>query len=132
MTGEAEPQERHGANTHENPLEATNLVFNGTLAINGEGYGIVVRCGDRTVLGQIAGMTTNEEKRKSPMSVEIDIFVVNIAILAFIVAVIFFFIALFRSSTLVLSARISSAVNVAIGTFVSFVPEGLPVTVTVR
>jgi sodium/potassium-transporting ATPase subunit alpha len=35
LTGEAEPQERSKKNSHESPLEATNLVFNGTLAVNG-------------------------------------------------------------------------------------------------
>jgi sodium/potassium-transporting ATPase subunit alpha len=35
LTGEAEPQERTKKNTQENPLEATNLAFNGTLAVNG-------------------------------------------------------------------------------------------------
>ena len=36
LTGEADPQERSKKNTQENPLEATNLVFNGTLVVNGE------------------------------------------------------------------------------------------------
>lgn len=35
LTGESEPQERNIKNTHENPLEATNLAFNGTLAVAG-------------------------------------------------------------------------------------------------
>ena len=35
LTGEAEAQDRSKLNEHENPLEATNLIFNGTLAVNG-------------------------------------------------------------------------------------------------
>jgi sodium/potassium-transporting ATPase subunit alpha len=35
LTGEAEAQERYKVNEHQNPLEASNLVFNGTLAVNG-------------------------------------------------------------------------------------------------
>ncbi|KAJ3280654.1 hypothetical protein HDU79_011482, partial [Rhizoclosmatium sp. JEL0117] len=62
LTGEADPQERQKRNTFENPLEATNLVFNGTLAVAGNGYGIVIRTGDNTVIGQIASLTSNEER----------------------------------------------------------------------
>jgi sodium/potassium-transporting ATPase subunit alpha len=35
LTGEAEPQERGSKNTNENPLEASNLSFSGTLAVSG-------------------------------------------------------------------------------------------------
>lgn len=36
LTGESEPQKRIATNTHENPLEATNMAFNGSLAVSGE------------------------------------------------------------------------------------------------
>ncbi|KAJ3416269.1 hypothetical protein HDV05_002559 [Chytridiales sp. JEL 0842] len=125
LTGEADPQERSKKNSHESPLEATNLVFNGTLAVNGEGYGIVIRTGDNTVIGQIASLTANEQRRESPLSTEIEHFVKIIAAVAAVVAIVFFIIALTAKGL-----RISSALNFAIGTFVSFVPEGLPATVT--
>ena len=38
LTGEAEAQERSKVNEHENPLEASNMIFNGTLAVNGMIY----------------------------------------------------------------------------------------------
>ena len=43
LTGESEPQERTKDNDMMNPLEASNLMFNSTLAISGEAYGIVIR-----------------------------------------------------------------------------------------
>ncbi|KAJ3379647.1 hypothetical protein HDU84_006505 [Entophlyctis sp. JEL0112] len=55
LTGESEPQERTVENTMQNPLEATNLAFFSTLAVEGEAVGVVIRTGDSTVLGQIAG-----------------------------------------------------------------------------
>ncbi|KAJ3318730.1 hypothetical protein HDV06_007055 [Boothiomyces sp. JEL0866] len=126
LTGEAEAQERGVKNEHENPLEAHNLMFNGTLCVNGECYGIVIRTGDNTVIGQIAFLTSNEERRVSPMNQEIEFFVYTIAVIAGIVAVTFFFVARFaRGNTW------AYAFNFAIGTFVSFVPEGLPATVTI-
>ena len=38
LTGESDPQERVNHNNHENPLEATNLAFNGTLTISGKNF----------------------------------------------------------------------------------------------
>ncbi len=125
LTGEAEPQERGPGNKHPLPLEAHNLVFNGTLCVNGEGYGIVVRTGDHTVIGQIAFLTSSEDRRESPMNVEINFFVYFIASIAAVVALSFFGVSMGKNYGFAVS------LNFAIGTFVSFVPEGLPATVTI-
>ncbi|KAJ1501368.1 hypothetical protein HMI56_003274, partial [Coelomomyces lativittatus] len=93
LTGESEPQERHLNNTHDNPLEASNLAFNSTLVVSGEGYGIVVRTGDDTVIGLIAGMTQNETKRTSLLTEEINRFVKIIGAIAVSTAIIFFIVA---------------------------------------
>lgn len=72
LTGESDPQERGAYNSQKNVFEAENIIFNGTLAVSGEGYGIVVRTGDGTVLGQIAGLTAGEAKAESPLSQEVN------------------------------------------------------------
>ncbi|KAJ2720511.1 hypothetical protein GGI07_004556 [Coemansia sp. Benny D115] len=124
LTGESEPQERAAGNTQRNPLEATNMIFNGTLVVAGEGYAIVVRTGDSTVLGQIAGLTAGEEKTTSPLTREIATFVRIIACVALVTAAIFF------ATGMGLYRDFPFAINFAIGTFVAWVPEGLPATVT--
>lgn len=46
ITGESEPQERSvKAHNIKNPLEASCLLFSGTLIVQGEGCGIVIRTG---------------------------------------------------------------------------------------
>ncbi|KAJ3257350.1 hypothetical protein HK103_004570 [Boothiomyces macroporosus] len=126
LTGEAEAQERGVVNSQTNPLEAHNLMFNGTLCVNGECYGIVIRTGDNTVIGQIAFLTSTEERRESPMNQEIHFFVYTIAAVAGVTALTFLFVARYaRNNTW------AYAFNFAIGTFVGFVPEGLPATVTI-
>ncbi|PVU90593.1 hypothetical protein BB559_004561 [Furculomyces boomerangus] len=124
LTGESEPQERGPGNTQENPLEATNLVFNGTHCVSGYGYFLVIRTGDSTVLGQIAGLTSSAGTRMSPLALEINKFVHIISGVAITSAVIFF--AIGQS----VNKNISFSVNFAIGMFVAWVPEGLPATVT--
>ncbi|KAJ3098907.1 hypothetical protein HDU96_010895 [Phlyctochytrium bullatum] len=124
LTGEAEPQERVASNTMQNPLEATNLAFSGSLAVAGEAYGVVIRTGDSTVLGQVAGLTNKEKKSASPLTQEINRFVATIGTVAFSSAVIFFIIQLAKTS------KINLALNFAIGCLVAWVPQGLPATVT--
>ncbi|KAF9921161.1 hypothetical protein FBU30_008863 [Linnemannia zychae] len=130
LTGESDPQDRNPVNEHKNPLEANNLAFNGSLVVNGEGYGLVIRTGDNTVLGQIAGLTASEDSGKSPLSREIDDFVKIIATIAITTAIIFFLIGYFAVYRSQGSSGISSTLNFAVGVFVAWVPEGLPATVT--
>ncbi|KAI8980239.1 hypothetical protein BDB01DRAFT_907035 [Pilobolus umbonatus] len=126
LTGESDPQERGPSNSQKNVLEAENIVFNGTLAVSGEGYGIVIRTGDNTVLGQIAGLTADEDSDESPLSKEISNFVKIIATIAFTTAVIFFGVG-FKVN----SGNVSVTLNFAISVFIAWVPEGLPATVTI-
>ncbi|KAG0304945.1 hypothetical protein BGZ98_004793 [Dissophora globulifera] len=130
LTGETDPQDRNPINEHKNPLEARNLAFNGSLVVNGEGYGLVIRTGDNTVLGQIAGLTAGEDSGKSPLTREIDDFVKIIATIAITTAIIFFLIGYFAVYSKRGSSGISNTLNFAIGVFVAWVPEGLPATVT--
>ncbi len=125
ITGESEAQERSLAMAMKNALEATNLAFSGTTAVNGEGYGIVIRTGDKSVLGQIANMTIAESTPHSQLSIEIDIFVRKIALVAFLTAVIFFIV------SMVMGYSFAVTFSFAVGIFVSFVPQGLPATVSV-
>ncbi|KAI8829923.1 P-type cation-transporting ATPase [Chytridium lagenaria] len=124
LTGEADPQERVAHNTATNPLEATNLAFNGSLAVAGEAYGVVIRCGDSTVLGQIAGLTNNEHKGTSPLTQEINRFVAIIGTLSVLSALVFFIFAQVKTGL------IGFSLNFAIGCLVAWVPQGLPATVT--
>eukprot|EP00762_Andalucia_godoyi_P004318 ANDGO_05481.mRNA.1 Sodium/potassium-transporting ATPase subunit alpha len=125
LTGEAEPQERNSAKaTAENPLEASNLVFYGTYVASGEAYGVVIRTGDGTVIGQLARITSAEEKQQSTLSVEINRFVKRMGIVAVISAIAVFVYAV------AYGFPILSSFIIAIGMVVAWVPQGLPATVT--
>jgi magnesium-transporting ATPase (P-type) len=47
------------------------IIIQWYFAVNEDGYGIVIRTGDNPVFGQIAFLT-NEDRRKSPMYMEIN------------------------------------------------------------
>lgn len=124
ITGESEPQERFPSVFDCSYLEAGNLVFSGTLAVSGDALGIVIRTGDESVLGQIAKLTCSDDGRQSQMSKEIDLFVKKIALVAFLMAVVFFVYGL------LMNYGLGITFSFAIGLFVAFVPQGIPATVT--
>ncbi|KAF9484958.1 aminophospholipid-transporting P-type ATPase [Pholiota conissans] len=128
LTGESEPQERHALpdGSKKRPVEADNLVFNSTLVVNGEGWGIVVRTGDHTFIGQIASLTGGESGNESPLAVEIARFVVIVSCIAIIFAIVFFAIGI----STVYKGDASLTVTFAVSILVAFVPEGLPSVVT--
>jgi sodium/potassium-transporting ATPase subunit alpha len=128
LTGESEPQERGplfmGAKGR--AVEAENLVFNSTLVVSGEAYGVVVRTGDQTLIGQIASLTGNESGNRSPLAIEIDHFVWIISCIAIITAIVFFAVGI----STVYKGHVAQTVTFAVSVLVAWVPEGLPATVT--
>ncbi|KAJ7272951.1 aminophospholipid-transporting P-type ATPase [Mycena rebaudengoi] len=128
LTGESEPQERfplpNGSITR--PVEAQNLAFNSTLVVNGEAWGIVVRTGDHTFIGQIASLTGGESGNESPLAVEIGQFVIKVSSIAVVFAIVFFVVGI----TTVYQGKASQTVTFAVSILVAFVPEGLPSVVT--
>ncbi|KAI0823899.1 aminophospholipid-transporting P-type ATPase [Trametes gibbosa] len=128
LTGESEAQERfarpEGAPAR--PVEADNLLFNSTLVVNGEGWGVVVRTGDHTLIGQIAALTGTESGKKSPLAVEIGRFVMMVSAIAIVFAVVFFVVGI----TTAYKGKGEQTVTFAVSILVAFVPEGLPSVVT--
>lgn len=132
LTGESEAVERtpelardHSGNLITQPLEASNLCFYTTIVQSGSGRGIVIGSGDRTVMGQIAGLATETNNAKSPIAVEIEKFVQLIAYLAIGMGVLFFIL------SLIIGNGVIYTVVFAIGVIVANVPEGLMPAVTV-
>ncbi|GAQ85006.1 Ca2+ transporting ATPase [Klebsormidium nitens] len=132
LTGESEAVERtpelardRSGNLITQPLEASNLCFYTTIVQSGSGRGIVIGSGDRTVMGQIAGLATETNNAKSPIAVEIEKFVQLIAYLAIGMGVLFFIL------SLVIGNGVIYTVVFAIGVIVANVPEGLMPAVTV-
>ncbi|KAG6917021.1 hypothetical protein DXG01_004147 [Tephrocybe rancida] len=128
LTGESEPQERFPLpdGSKHRPPEAENLVFNSTLVVNGEAWGIVVRTGDHTFIGQIASLTGGESGNESPLAIEIGRFVMIVSCIAILFAVVFFAVGI----TTVYKGQAAHTVTFAVSILVAFVPEGLPSVVT--
>lgn len=128
LTGESEPQMRNtNQNQPDSYLEASNLAFNSSPVMTGEGYGIVIRTGDQTMIGQIASMTQKEEKRASPLSSEITGFVQKV----FGVAVFMSALMIIHKFTKESENMLQDSVKIFVSVLLAWVPQGLPLTVTV-
>ncbi|XP_046479774.1 sodium/potassium-transporting ATPase subunit alpha [Neodiprion pinetum] len=124
ITGESEPQSRSDKPTDRNPLESQNVAFFSSYAVAGEARGIVIATGDRTMIGRLAGLTTNLKKVETPIAKEIRHFVHIITVVAIISGFLFFILALLLGYNLVKSF------TYLLGIVIANVPEVLLVTVT--
>jgi len=125
LTGESEPQSRGSECTHDNPIETKNLAFFSTNAVEGTMTGMVVKCGDNTVMGRIAGLASGLGSGKTPIAIEIEHFIHIITGVAVFLGVSFLIIAL------AMGYYWLEAIIFLIGIIVANVPEGLLATVTV-
>jgi len=125
LTGESEPQTRTPEFTNDNPLETKNIAFFSTNAVEGTSIGIVIRTGDRTVMGRIANLASGLSTGDTPIAREIEHFIHLITSVAVFLGVTFFIIAF------LLGYYWLDAVIFLIGIIVANVPEGLLATVTV-
>merc|ERR1712227_1198667 len=125
LTGESEPQSRDAEDSKVEVLEARNIAFFSTNCVEGSARGIVIRCGDNTVMGRIAALAANVDSGDTPIAQEIEHFIHIITGVAVFLGVTFFIIAF------ILGYNWLDAVIFLIGIIVANVPEGLLATVTV-
>lgn len=109
----------------ENIFEANNACFFGTQCTDGHGEGIVIKVGDATIIGLIAGLTMVAEAVPTPLSIEIDRFIKLISAVAITLGIVFFLFGVGYGYDYITNLVF------AIGIIVANVPEGLLCTVTV-
>lgn len=135
LTGESEPQPRSaapiavgaGGSEEGDALEAPNLAFFGTLAVDGGATAVVVRTGDGTLLGQIAALTSGAGAALplTALQRDMDSFVFAVATASIALGAVFFVVGM------VVGVSLLTNIVLSIGMVVANVPEGLIATVTV-
>jgi sodium/potassium-transporting ATPase subunit alpha len=104
---------------------ANHFEFQTNLKSTGTAVGMVISCGDNTVMGRIAGLASGLDTGETPIAKEIHHFIHLITGVAVFLGVTFFVIAF------ILGYHWLDAVIFLIGIIVANVPEGLLATVTV-
>ena len=122
-------------------LEAKNIAFFSTNCVEGSARGIVIRCGDNTVMGRIASLASSVDSGDSPIAQEIEHFIHIITGVAVFLGVTFFILAfvlgyhwleavIFLIGKLIIYFYFLNYIHHQ-GIIVANVPEGLLATVTV-
>ncbi|KAG5339411.1 hypothetical protein C0989_004342 [Termitomyces sp. Mn162] len=131
LTGESEEVGGHVDSLGETFLEAPNIALMGTHVTNGHAKGVVVLTGGRTVMGRISRLTNKTKVKPTLIQQEIWRFVRIIILLTILLGlsiVIIWLAWLHRDHKPFLT--VVAMLNDVMGCIVAFIPEGMPVAVT--
>ena len=131
LTGESEAVEGTIECTDDRYLESKNIAFMTTLITNGQGIGVVVQTGAQTAIGNIANMVSKANEKATSLQEELNSFIFKIVCFAVITASILLIIWAGQivnkhPNYITLPYIMVSIISVVVG----FIPEGLPVCVT--
>ncbi|ORX74193.1 calcium ATPase transmembrane domain M-containing protein [Linderina pennispora] len=131
LTGESDPIVATVNHTDENYLETRNIAVMGTHVTQGSGTGVVIGTGDSTVMGRIAKMTASKKNEKTLLQIEITRFVLIVAALSLTIGTLLIVLwATWLRHSFPTFLSLSDALVNSAGVIVAFVPEGLPICLT--
>lgn len=107
------------------PHESKHIAFMSSQVLNGEGYGIVVRCGDNSFIGKINTLAAGTQGTTTTLQRDINLFIKFIAFIAIFMAIVLFSAGLGRGMDFE-----DAFVNGIVVVLVANIPQGLPATVT--
>ncbi|MFC6170154.1 cation-translocating P-type ATPase [Loigolactobacillus jiayinensis] len=126
LTGESVPESKTVAyQPGDGKFAESNIVYAGTMAASGDAQAIALNTGMATEFGQIAQLTQNQKQNVSPLQKELNHLTQQISLLAILIGVLFFILAIFF-----VHYPIAKSFIFALGMIVAFIPEGLLPTVT--
>ena len=105
--------------------ERTNMLYSGTHVASGRGRALIVATGMDSELGKIAGLATSTLEPKTPLEARIAIFGRYLALASALIFLVILGFGLARG------LPFQEILMVAISQFVSVVPEGLPIAMTI-
>ncbi|KAI1441150.1 hypothetical protein F5Y02DRAFT_431454 [Annulohypoxylon stygium] len=131
LTGESEETEGTVNATDPNILESRNIALMGSVVVNGTGNGVVILTGARSVMGRIAHAMSSVDEKPTLIQREIWRFVRIIVCLTVCLALL---IALTWVGWLRRDhpgyLNVVAMLNNVMGTVVAFIPEGMPIAVS--
>jgi sodium/potassium-transporting ATPase subunit alpha len=112
-------------------METKNLVFMGTSVVEGTGLGVVVSTGPRTVMGKVATLASTTTKGYSTLRRHAFRLIIGLCIFGsiFALTLIIYWAAYLRTAYPSFMS-LSGLIVTCIGMVVAFVPEGIPMALT--
>lgn len=106
--------------------ERSSMAFSGTMVVNGQGRGVVVRTGESTEIGRITSLLSGVETLTTPLVEQMDVFGRWLTGFILLVAAAIFVTGLFVGDLTVTGLFIA-----VVGLTVAAIPEGLPAVLTI-
>jgi P-type Ca2+ transporter type 2C len=128
LTGESVPTEKTDKVLRDPALpigDRKNMVYKGTIIVNGRGLGVVIGTGMATELGKIASMLQDEEETRTPLQKRLTLFGKKMAVAVLVICAIVFAMGLLRGEKPLL--MLLTAISLA----VAAIPEALPAVITI-
>eukprot|EP00892_Ulva_mutabilis_P001291 jgi/Ulvmu1/11162/UM071_0046.1 len=125
LTGESDPIAMATSAADDKPHESKHIAFMSSQVLNGEGYGVVIRCGDNTFIGKINSLAAQTTSGETTLQRDINMFVKVIAVIAISMAIVLFSAGMGRKMDFA-----DAFVNGLVVVLVANIPQGLPATVT--
>ena len=131
LTGESEEVDSFSEVSDKSFLEANNVALMGTHCTNGQGKGLVVLTGEKSVIGGISKLTSNTKQVPTLIQLEISRFVkIIIGCTVFLVALLVIMWAAYVRRYHPGFITVVGLLDNCMGCVVAFIPEGMPVAVT--
>lgn len=127
LTGESAPVQKSNLLLGEglSLSSQSNMVFGGTLVLNGHGQGIVVEIGINTEIGKVSKLIGEIEEAQTPLQQRIDRLSKQISVVVFILCIAIFFIGIYKGQEWEVMLLLT------LGVLVSGIPEGIPTMIAV-
>ena len=125
LTGESVPIMRDAETSTLSPDKASNLLFKSSAVTSGECLAIVFRVGHRTLIGTIMRLSMGELVEQGELGKELEVLIRRIVLAAVLTGSIIMGVAFIQGVGVV------TAFDAAIGIFVAYLPQGLPMTITI-
>lgn len=125
LTGESVPVERDSHISDTTADKAKNLLFKGSAITSGKGVAFVIRVGHKTLIGTIMRLSAGELVETGELGKELAVLIRRIVALALLTGSIFMGVAFIQNLGVI------PALETGIGIFVAFLPQGLPMTITI-
>lgn len=128
ITGESNPQYKSDApiNREVSFADQTNMVFMGATIATGDGIGVVTATGHNTMFGNIAKLSSEIERDRTPLQKELDKMAKKNVLIAVVILAVVFALCLF-----VLNYSLHVALIFSIVVATSMVPQGLPMEINI-
>ncbi|HNV01394.1 MAG TPA: HAD-IC family P-type ATPase [archaeon] len=128
LTGESVPAKKQVGELKEKTQigDKTNMVFKDTIVTKGRAKCVVVKTGMKTEIGNIANLLEKEIEEETPLIKKLNTFMKDLSVVVLIGFVLVIILGYF-----VAGIGFEESVRLGIAQAVSFIPEGLPIVITV-